>query len=83
MVVPLEMERLGDECRITTGCVTIITNLCTSWRLFQTVSTASDGKTWRTKKDNGLPLNAPISGIDIPSELAEFTDILTQMHKLE
>ena len=42
-----------------------------------------NGNTWRTKKDNGLPLNAPISGIEIPSELAEFTNILTQMHKLE
>ena len=28
-------------------------------------------------------LNAPISGIEIPEELVEFTSILTQMHKLE
>ena len=42
-----------------------------------------NGNTWRTKKDAGLPLNAQISGIDIPNELSEFTAILTQMHKLE
>ena len=42
-----------------------------------------NGKTWRTKKDAGLPLNAPVSGIKIPEELEEFTSILTQMHKLE
>jgi valyl-tRNA synthetase len=42
-----------------------------------------NGNTWRTKKDAGLPLNAPVSGIDIPEELVEFTSILTQMHKLE
>ena len=42
-----------------------------------------NGNTWRTKKDAGLPLNAPVSGIEIPEELVEFTSILTQMHKLE
>ena len=42
-----------------------------------------NGSTWRQKKDSGLSLNAPLSGIDIPDELIEFTSILTQMHKLE
>ena len=42
-----------------------------------------NGATWRTKKESGLSLNAPISGISIPEELNEFTAILTQMHKLE
>jgi valyl-tRNA synthetase len=42
-----------------------------------------NGSTWRQKKDSGLSLNAPISGIAIPDELSEFTSILTQMHKLE
>ncbi len=42
-----------------------------------------NGATWRTKKEAGLPLNAPISGISIPEELSEFKEILTQMHKLE
>ena len=42
-----------------------------------------NGTTWRTKKESGLSLNAPISGIKIPEELNDFTSILTQMHKLE
>ena len=42
-----------------------------------------NGATWRTKKESGLSLNAPISGITIPDELNEFNSILTQMHKLE
>ena len=42
-----------------------------------------NGSTWRTKKESGLSLNAPISGISVPDELVEFTSILTQMHKLE
>ena len=42
-----------------------------------------NGNTWRTKKESGLPLNAPIAGITIPDNLKDFTEILTQMHKLE
>jgi valyl-tRNA synthetase len=42
-----------------------------------------NGATWKTKKEAGLSLNAPISGIVIPEELSEFNEILTQMHKLE
>jgi|TARA_B100001758_G_scaffold112259_1_gene96140 valyl-tRNA synthetase len=42
-----------------------------------------NGSTWRQKKDSGLSLNAPISGINIPEQLSEFKMILTQMHKLE
>ncbi len=42
-----------------------------------------NGATWRTKKEAGLSLNSPISGITIPEELSEFNEILTQMHKLE
>ena len=42
-----------------------------------------NGNTWRTKKEQGLSLNAPISGVKVPEELAEFESILTQMHKLE
>ena len=41
-----------------------------------------NSETWRAKKDAGLSLNAEISGITIPSELAEFNDELTAMHKL-
>ena len=42
-----------------------------------------NGATWKTKKEAGLSMNAPIGGIVIPEELSEFTTILTQMHKLE
>jgi valyl-tRNA synthetase len=45
--------------------------------------------TWKTKKDAGVSLNQPISGIIIPEKLvnieadADFTEILTSMHSLE
>ena len=42
-----------------------------------------NGATWRTKKEAGLSLNAPVAGITIPEELSGFSQILTQMHKLE
>jgi valyl-tRNA synthetase len=42
-----------------------------------------NSETWKTKKDQGISLNAPISCIEVPSKLVEFASILTQMHKLE
>ena len=39
--------------------------------------------TWTTKKESGISLNQPISGVAIPEELQEFTQILTSMHSLE
>jgi len=39
--------------------------------------------TWKQKKDAGLSLNAPIEGISIPTDLVDFTEVLTAMHKLE
>ena len=44
---------------------------------------AFNGEVWSTKKENGISLNQPISGIDIPDNLSEFTEILTSMHSLE
>ena len=44
---------------------------------------AFNGEVWSTKKENGISLNQPISGIDIPDDLSEFTEILTAMHSLE
>ena len=41
-----------------------------------------NSETWRAKKDAGLSLNAEIPSITIPSELSEFSDELTAMHKL-
>tara|TARA_B100001115_G_scaffold179857_1_gene171300 strand:+ start:469 stop:2958 length:2490 start_codon:yes stop_codon:yes gene_type:complete len=42
-----------------------------------------NGEVWGTKKANGISLNQPISGVVIPDNLREFTEILTSMHSLE
>jgi valyl-tRNA synthetase len=42
-----------------------------------------NGDTWNTKKEQGISLNQPITGLEIPEELADFTAILTRMHHLE
>ncbi len=42
-----------------------------------------NGEVWSTKKENGISLNQPISGVVIPENLKEFTEILTSMHSLE
>ena len=41
-----------------------------------------NSETWRTKKENGLSLNAEIDGISVPEVLNEFSAELTAMHKL-
>ncbi len=38
---------------------------------------------WREKKDRGLSLKSPISGVEIPEQLSAFSDALLQMHSLE
>ncbi len=38
---------------------------------------------WKTKKDQGVALNAPIDGLEIPDLLVSMSDVLTDMHKLE
>ena len=42
-----------------------------------------NSEVWSTKKENGISLNQPISGISIPSEIEEFSSVFTRMHKLE
>ena len=42
-----------------------------------------NSSTWNQKKEAGISLNQPISGVVIPEELVEFTNILTSMHSLE
>ena len=42
-----------------------------------------NSEVWSTKKENGISLNQPISGISIPSEIDEFSSVFTRMHKLE
>jgi valyl-tRNA synthetase len=38
---------------------------------------------WKSKKDTGISLKSPISGIAIPSELSALEDSLVRMHSLE
>ncbi len=42
-----------------------------------------NGEVWSTKKENGISLNQPISGISIPESITEFSAILQSMHSLE
>ena len=42
-----------------------------------------NGDTWSHKKEQGISLNQPVSGVEIPKELEPFTAILTRMHHLE
>ncbi|HIF04925.1 MAG TPA: hypothetical protein EYQ80_05940, partial [Candidatus Poseidoniales archaeon] len=42
-----------------------------------------NSETWKAKKDQGISLNTEVEGIEIPVELAEFSDELTAMHKLQ
>ena len=42
-----------------------------------------NGYVWSTKKEHGISLNQPISGMIIPDNLKEFANILTSMHSLE
>ena len=41
-----------------------------------------NSETWRTKKEQGLSLNAEIDGVSVPDALNEFSAELTAMHKL-
>ncbi|SUZ71868.1 uncharacterized protein METZ01_LOCUS24722 [marine metagenome] len=38
---------------------------------------------WKSKKDTGISLKSPISGIAIPSELSALEDSLVRMHSIE
>jgi len=38
---------------------------------------------WKSKKDSGISLKSPISGIDVPSELSTLEDSLVRMHSIE
>ena len=42
-----------------------------------------NGDTWGYKKEQGISLNQPVSGVEIPESLEAFTAILTRMHSLE
>ena len=38
---------------------------------------------WKAKKDSGVSLRSPISGIAVPEKLSIFSGTLEQMHNLE
>jgi len=37
----------------------------------------------KAKKDSGVSLKSPISGISVPSELSELRESLVRMHSIE
>ena len=41
-----------------------------------------NGQTWAAKKEQGISLNQPIEGVQVPDELSEFAATLTRMHQL-
>ncbi|HEV8360137.1 MAG TPA: valine--tRNA ligase [Candidatus Thermoplasmatota archaeon] len=43
---------------------------------------AFNSDVWKRKKEQGLSLNQPIQGVDVPVELAPFKDALVAMHQL-
>lgn len=43
---------------------------------------AFNSEVWKTKKEQGLSLNAEIEGVAVPDSLKEFNGTLTRMHKL-
>ena len=43
---------------------------------------AFNSEVWKTKKEQGLSLNAEIEGVVIPPSLEEFNGTLSRMHKL-
>ncbi|MDG1551069.1 MAG: class I tRNA ligase family protein, partial [Candidatus Poseidoniaceae archaeon] len=44
---------------------------------------AFNSEVWSTKKENGISLNQPISGMVIPENIQEFSEVFSRMHKLE
>ncbi|MBT5736546.1 MAG: class I tRNA ligase family protein [Euryarchaeota archaeon] len=44
---------------------------------------AFNSEVWSTKKENGISLNQPISGMLIPENIQEFSEVFSRMHKLE
>lgn len=44
---------------------------------------AFNSEVWKIKKDKCLPLNAPLSGVQVPAELAAFKDAFVGMHRLQ
>jgi valyl-tRNA synthetase len=52
-------------------------------RALSTTLQTFNGDTWGYKKEQGISLNQPVSGVKIPESLEAFRAILTRMHSLE
>ena len=52
-------------------------------RQYSSIITEFNSDVWAAKNEAGLGRGKPISGIEIPSELEEFSNHLITMHKLE
>ena len=52
-------------------------------RAISSILQTFNSDTWGHKKEQGISLNQPVSGVVIPEELEAFTAILTRMHSLE
>ena len=52
-------------------------------RAISSILQTFNSDTWGHKKEQGISLNQPVSGVVIPKELEAFTAILTRMHSLE
>ena len=44
--------------------------------------TAFNSLVWSTKREQGIALNQPIEGMDLPASLEAFRPVLTSMHRL-
>ena len=52
-------------------------------RQYSSIITEFNSDVWAAKNEAGLGRGKPISGIEIPPELEEFSNHLITMHKLE
>jgi len=55
----------------------------TSMRSLTPIISEFNSDVWKAKKDSGLSLKSPISGISVPSELSELRESLIRMHSIE
>ncbi|MBV18442.1 MAG: hypothetical protein CMA56_01080 [Euryarchaeota archaeon] len=44
--------------------------------------TAFNSQVWSTKREQGIALNQPIGGMELPTSLEAFRPVLTSMHRL-
>ena len=59
------------------------TEAATAMRALTPIISEFNSEVWKAKKESGLSLKSPISGISIPSELSEFGESLVRMHNIE